>query len=106
MHGTGRHIEGRRHKDRFRASQSHAAEHLRKADVEADRQAERMAGRTEHRDRVAGALRSTGEETLRELASEGQPALITCQFCGRQYSFLPEDLLDLVDSSGENTERS
>lgn len=58
------------------------------------------------RDRVAGALRSTGEETLRELAAEGQPALITCQFCGRQYSFLPEDLLELAGLSGENPDRS
>ena len=47
------------------------------------------------RERVADALRSTGEETLRELAAEGKETEVSCQFCGRQYLFLPEDLLNL-----------
>ena len=48
------------------------------------------------RERVAEALRSTGEETLRELAAEGKETEVSCQFCGREYIFLPEDLLSLV----------
>ena len=46
-------------------------------------------------ERVGEALRSTGEETLRELAEEEKTA-VTCQFCRREYVFLPEDLLALI----------
>lgn len=47
------------------------------------------------RDRVAAALKSTGEETLQELADTGKPTEVNCQFCGKQYVFLPEELLSL-----------
>ncbi len=46
-------------------------------------------------ERVAAALRSTGEETLRELAKEPQTD-VTCQFCGKEFVFLPEDLIGLI----------
>ena len=48
------------------------------------------------RDRVAEALRSIGEETLNELAETGEATEINCQFCGKQYLFMPEDLLQLA----------
>jgi molecular chaperone Hsp33 len=48
------------------------------------------------RERVADALRSIGEESLRELASEEKETEVSCQFCGKQYLFLPEDLLALL----------
>ena len=48
------------------------------------------------RERVAEALRSIGEEALRELAGEGSATEVSCQFCGKQYSFLPEELLSLI----------
>lgn len=46
-------------------------------------------------ERVAEALRSTGEETLRELAKE-EKTEVRCQFCGKEYIFLPEDLLKQI----------
>ena len=48
------------------------------------------------RERVADALRSIGEDSLRELASEEKETEVSCQFCGKQYLFLPEDLLELL----------
>ena len=48
------------------------------------------------RERVADALRSIGEESLRELATEDKETEVSCQFCGKQYLFLPEDLLALL----------
>ena len=48
------------------------------------------------RERIADALRSIGEESLRELASEEKETEVSCQFCRKQYLFLPEDLLELL----------
>ena len=48
------------------------------------------------RERVADALRSTGDDTLRELAGEGAATEVSCQFCGKQYSFQPEELLAMT----------
>ena len=49
------------------------------------------------RERVAAALRSTGEETVRDIAAEGKTTEINCEFCGKQYRFTPEELLDLLN---------
>ena len=51
-------------------------------------------------ERVASALRSTGEETLRELAKEPRTD-VSCQFCGKEFVFLPEDLLGLAERTNE-----
>ena len=51
-------------------------------------------------ERVAAALRSTGEETLRALSKEPRTD-VSCQFCGREFVFLPEDLLGLVEKNPE-----
>ena len=47
------------------------------------------------RERIAKALQSAGEEALRELATEADETEVTCQFCGKQYSFPAEELLAL-----------
>ena len=55
--------------------------------------------------RISLALRSVGKEALQELAAEGMPAEVTCQFCGKDYTFTPEELLDLAaEANPEDTE--
>ena len=49
------------------------------------------------RERVAAALKSTGEETLRELAAEGKETEVRCEFCGKEYLFSPEELTALAE---------
>jgi molecular chaperone Hsp33 len=49
------------------------------------------------RERVAAALKSTGEETLRELAAEGNETEVRCEFCGKEYLFSPEELTALAE---------
>lgn len=44
------------------------------------------------RERVAGALRSIGAASLLELASGGEDVSVSCQFCGAEYSFAPNEL--------------
>ena len=46
--------------------------------------------------RLSLALRSVGAEALQELAAEGTPAEVTCQFCGKTYTFTSEELLSLA----------
>ena len=48
------------------------------------------------RERVADALRSIGGAELREMASEGRDAEVSCQFCDRVYKFTPDELLALI----------
>ena len=47
------------------------------------------------RERIEAALQSAGNETLQELAGEGTETEVSCQFCGKQYLFTPEELLNL-----------
>ena len=47
------------------------------------------------RARIEAALQSAGNETLQELADEGTETEVSCQFCGKQYLFTPEELLRL-----------
>ncbi len=47
-------------------------------------------------ERVAGAARLLGEEELRELASQEEPAEFTCQFCNAHYYLSPEELCALI----------
>ena len=47
------------------------------------------------RERLSEALRTIGAEALQELAAEEEPTEVTCQFCGKTYRFLPEELLAL-----------
>ncbi len=47
--------------------------------------------------RIATALQSVGRAALEELAAEDSPTVVTCQFCGKKYTFTPEELLALRD---------
>ena len=47
------------------------------------------------RERIEAALQSAGNETLQELANEKEATEVSCQFCGKQYLFTPEELLKL-----------
>ena len=52
------------------------------------------------RERIEAALKSSGDETLEELASEVSSTEVTCQFCGKQYVFTPDELLALRAGTG------
>ena len=49
--------------------------------------------------RLSAALRSVGADALKELAAEGTPAEVVCQFCGKTYSFTPEELIALAEEA-------
>ena len=48
------------------------------------------------RDRVEAALISLGKKELLEIAQEGKPFPVECQFCDEQYVFTPEDIAKLL----------
>ena len=48
------------------------------------------------RERVTAALISLGKKELEELAEEGKPFPVECQFCDEQYVFTPEDIRELL----------
>ena len=51
------------------------------------------------RQRLSASLRSIGAEALKELAAEGTPAEVVCQFCGKAYRFPPEELTALAEET-------
>ena len=53
------------------------------------------------RGRIAGALRSIGRAELLDMAAEGRPAEVTCQFCDKVYSFSPEELTEMANAQEE-----
>ena len=48
------------------------------------------------RDRVEQALISLGRKKLGEIAAEGKPFPVECQFCDTVYQFTPEDIQELL----------
>ena len=52
------------------------------------------------RERVTKALISIGAAELQEMAEEGKPIEVNCQFCDKHYVFTPEELKDLLESAG------
>ena len=48
------------------------------------------------RDRVEAALISLGKKELTEIAEEGKPFPVECQFCDEKYIFTPEEITDLL----------
>ena len=48
------------------------------------------------RDRVTSALISLGKKELSEIAAEGKPFPVECQFCDTVYEFTPEDIEKLL----------
>ena len=49
------------------------------------------------RDRVTSALISLGRKELTEIAAEGKPFPVECQFCDKIYEFTPEDIGQLLE---------
>ena len=50
------------------------------------------------RERVTSALISLGKKELMEIAQDGKPFPISCQFCDTIYEFTPEDVAQLLAS--------
>lgn len=48
------------------------------------------------RERVTAALISLGKKELTEIAEEGKPFPVECQFCDHIYEFTPEDIRDIL----------
>ncbi|MBQ7027918.1 MAG: Hsp33 family molecular chaperone HslO [Ruminococcus sp.] len=48
------------------------------------------------RSRTEKVLVSLGENELREIADEGKDTSVCCHFCGKEYVFTPDDLLNLI----------
>jgi len=53
------------------------------------------------RERVTAALISLGKKELAEIAEEGKPFPVECQFCDEQYIFSPEDIRQLQEQLEE-----
>ena len=50
------------------------------------------------RERFEAALITLGKEELKAMVDEDHGAEITCQFCGKTYSFTEKDLEDLINA--------
>lgn len=48
------------------------------------------------RDRVEATLISLGREELTQIAEEGKPIQVECQFCDTEYKFTPEDIRSIL----------
>ena len=48
------------------------------------------------RERVTAALISLGKKELEEIAAEGKPFPVECQFCDTVYTFTPDDIRDIL----------
>ena len=48
-------------------------------------------------ERVTKALISIGREELTQIAQEGKPFPVECQFCDETYAFTPEDIRELLE---------
>ena len=51
------------------------------------------------RERVEGALISLGKEELAEIAADGKPFPVECQFCDTVYEFTPDDIKKLIKNA-------
>ena len=51
------------------------------------------------RDRVEGALISLGKKELAEIAADGKPFPVECQFCDTVYEFTTEDIQNLLKNA-------
>ena len=50
------------------------------------------------RERVTKALISLGKEELAEIAEDGKPFTVDCQFCDTVYTFTPEQIRDILSN--------
>ncbi|MGP1612147.1 MAG: Hsp33 family molecular chaperone HslO [Catonella sp.] len=51
-----------------------------------------------NKERVEQVLLSIGEKELRGLYEEAKPVELCCQFCGKKYEFMPEEIGELLKS--------
>ena len=51
------------------------------------------------RHRVESALISLGRKELNEIADEGKPFDVECQFCDTVYTFTPEEIRNLIKNA-------
>ena len=51
------------------------------------------------RHRVESALISLGKKELNEIAEEGKPFDVECQFCDTVYTFTPDEIRDLINNA-------
>ena len=51
------------------------------------------------RERVEGVLISLGKKELEEIAAEGKPFPVECQFCDTVYEFTPEEIHKLIKNA-------
>ena len=51
------------------------------------------------RERVESALISLGRKELTEIAEEGKPFDVECQFCDTVYTFTPDEILKLKNNA-------
>ncbi len=51
------------------------------------------------RERVSRALVSLGTKELKKMIAEGRPVDLQCHFCGRAYSFTPEELQEIFTAA-------
>ena len=49
------------------------------------------------RERVTAALISLGKKELTEIADEGKPFPVECQFCDEVYRFTPDDIREMIE---------
>ena len=54
------------------------------------------------RSRVTDALISLGKKELTEIAEEGKPFPVECQFCDEKYMFTPEDIRRILEGLEED----
>ena len=50
------------------------------------------------RNRVTAALISLGKEEMEQIAADGKPFTVDCQFCDTVYSFTPEDIRKILEN--------
>lgn len=50
------------------------------------------------RERVTATLIAIGRKDLQEIADEGEPITIECQFCDTKYQFTPEEIRELLSA--------
>lgn len=50
------------------------------------------------RERVTSTLIAIGKKDLQEIADEGKPITIECQFCDTTYEFTPEEIRSILES--------
>ena len=51
------------------------------------------------KERYESALVLLGRDEVQKIVDEGEPVEITCQFCGKKYSFSPEELQTVLQKT-------